>query len=584
MNILVLIVVASDLFQGIYDIPVIVTAYKHGILCVWIEFFPIRSEGIERIAVVRPCNVHLKAAGYIQSAIVGNSTSVALQRKRVLYKIEKLFTGQVGDHRLAHIVVDQVAQIFHGIISCIDIAADVTRLPEHHVHARFRADCVIYGGSRQITALCRKPIGIGGINVSCHIIRRLALSHHGIERVKRLFRRFQFVQQNALHHILRDAEHLTGSQTDIHFILFDVGIYVIQLGQQFQRYILVIGNHILSISNAALAFLAQHSCHDPQNELLPFRIFHCFLAGCHMEGGICQIPVISLRASKIRQQDRSVSLATGEGNHIRTCAAIHSQFADSIQFLGIQIDHLRFGFPETGLFLHIKEFLKDRHPYFFRKLIGNPALILLTPLTAFHRQKLGDGKALQHFHTGIIRAEIRSEALDTQLLKSLTGCNKRVIICGDVDVMLFEQRLIDNNTVHICASRQPVDCAVVIGIIIQIGAIEGRREVRITQVIQKILNQYRVLQGEPAHRQNIRQIVVIVPITVIISGIGGKNKLKLYFREGIAQILSIILQKLCSPQGNRNLFFFAFVFILFTAGGLCPTSGQRCCRHNQRQQ
>ena len=66
--------------------------------------------------------------------------------------------------------------------------------------------------------------------------------------------------------------------------------------------------------------------------------------------------------------------------------------------------------------------------------------------------------------------------------------------------MLFEQRLIDNNAVHIRASRQPVDGAVIIGVVVQIGAVEGRRQLRITQVVQKILDQHRVLQGKPAHR------------------------------------------------------------------------------------
>ena len=406
----------------------------------------------------------------------------------------------MGDHRLTHIVIDQVAQILHGIISRVDIAADVARLSKHHVHIRLRKDRVVNSGCGQIAVLCRKLIGIGGINMRCHVIRLLTLSHQGIECVERLLRCLQFTGQDTLHHILGDTEHLAGSQTDIHLVLLDIGLDVVQLGQQLQCHILIIGDHVLAVGDAALAFLAQHGCHDPQKKFLPLGVLHCFLAGGHMEGGIGQVPVISLRIAEIRQQNGAVSLTAGERDHIGPSAAVHGQLAGSVQSLGVLVGHLRFGFPEAGLFLHVKELLKDRHPYFFGELIGSTALVLLPPLPAFHGQKLRDGKALQHFHTGIIRTEIRAEALDAQLLKGLAGRDKRVIIRGNGNVMLFEQRLIDNNAVHIRASRQPVDGAVIIGVVVQIGAIEGRRQLRITQVVQKILDQHRVLQGKPAHR------------------------------------------------------------------------------------
>ena len=49
---------------------------------------------------------------------------------------------------------------------------------------------------------------------------------------------------------------------------------------------LVVRNHVLAVCNAALTFLTQHGCHNPQNKLLTFRIFHRFFAGSHMEGWI----------------------------------------------------------------------------------------------------------------------------------------------------------------------------------------------------------------------------------------------------------------------------------------------------------
>ena len=145
--------------------------------------------------------------------------------------------------------------------------------------------------------------------------------------------------------------------------------------------------------------------------------------------------------------------------------------------------------------------------------------------------------------------------------------------------MLLKKRFIDNNTVYIRTGRQPVDHTVIIGIIFQIGTIKSRRQLRVSQIVQKVFNKNRVFQRKPTYRQDIRQIIMVVTIAVKICGVGSQSKFKFYIRESITQVLGIVFQKLSSPQSNSYLFLF-----FSSTCCLVSTSTQHGHSQNQYQQ
>ena len=393
------------------------------------------------------------------------------------------------------------------------------------------------------------------------------------------------VVQDHLHHSFGDPEHLVGCQTDIQLVLLNIGLQVVHLRHQLQRHVLLVRHHVLAVGDMILSLLIDHSGHDVQNQLFPFRVIHTLVGGSDLEGGISQIPVILLRLTEIGHQQHLVLASAGEGDDIRAGAAVHGSFTLAEHILRGSVGIGCILCTQTDLLLEIEEVLENRQPHFFRKLIGGTALILLTPLTPLDTLKHGDRNALQDLHTGVVCGKIGYIAPNTHSLEGLAGSDEAFIVRGDGDIVLVKQGLVDDEAVHLCAGGKPVHSAIIIGIAVQIGTVIGARQFGVAQVIQEILQQHRILQGKAAHRQNIGHIIVIRTETVVIRGVGCQNKFKLHLREQVAEVLGIGIQHLIAPAGNDHLFlFFCLGCAVFpggsAVGALSSTSGEHGCCHN----
>ena len=363
--------------------------------------------------------------------------------------------------------------------------------------------------------------------------------------------------ENQLHYIPGDAEHLVGGQTDVQLVLLHIGLQVIQLRHQLQSNIFLVGHHVLAVGDMILPFLIDHGGHDVQNQLFPLRVIHALVGGGDLEGGIGQVPVVLLCLAEIGHQQHLVLATAGEGNDIRTGAPVHGSFPRAEHILGGSVGIGGILCTQTDLLLKIKEVLENRQPHLFGEFMGRTTLILLTPLAPFHALQDGDGNALQNLHAGVVCGKVGHIAPDTHRLEGLAGSNKAVVIRGNGNIVFLKQGLIDDKAVHLRAGGEPVHSAVIIGIAVQIRAVIGGGQFGVAQVIQIILQQHRILQGETAHRQNVGHIVVIRTETVVVCGIGGQNKFKLHLGEQITQVRGIAIQHLIAPAGNNHFFLFS---------------------------
>ena len=299
-------------------------------------------------------------------------------------------------------------------------------------------------------------VGVIGIDVGDDLGAGFFSRQLLVECRQRLLRRRDFIVQDHLHHIFGDPEHLVGCQTDIQLVLLHKGLQVVHLRHQLQRHVLLVRHHVLAVGDMILSLLIDHSGHDVQNQLFPFRVIHPLVGGCDLEGGVGQIPVILLCLTEIGHQQNLILTTAREGNDIRAGAAEHGSFTLTEHILGSSVGIGSILCTQPDLLLKIEEVLENRQPYVFRKLLGRTALILLTPLAPFHTLKHGYRSTLQNLHAGVVRRKVGHEAANAHRLKSLAGSNEAGVVCGDGDIVLIEQGFVDDNAVHLRAGGKPV--------------------------------------------------------------------------------------------------------------------------------
>ena len=237
----------------------------------------------------------------------------------------------------------------------------------------------------------------------------------------------------------------------------------------------------------------------------------------------------------------------------------------------------------TGLHPHILEellvFFKDLRPYHIVQTGGAVlgfTFVVHTPGGALQAHQLRDGAALHGFQTGVVILPVCLIALDADSLKGIDRRHELGIVGGQGDVILGKQINICSRAVHLGAHGQPTNCTVRLLIVVQVAGIEGACNLGSAQVHQVLCQRSRIVQGEAAAGDDVRQLLrTVQQVTVVVHGIETLNEGKLILREFFFQPRSKLFHHGIIPQIKSDLDF-AVLAAALVGLGLTAAGGQRC--------
>ena len=239
----------------------------------------------------------------------------------------------------------------------------------------------------------------------------------------------------------------------------------------------------------------------------------------------------------------------------------------------------------TGLHPHILEellvFFKDLRPYHIVQTGGavlGLALVVPAPCGALQAHQLRDSAALHGFQTGVVIPPVCLIALDADSLKGIDGRHELSVVGGQGDVVLSKQIDICSRAVHLGAHGQPADRTIRLLIVVQVAGIEGASYLGRAQVHQVLCQRSRIVQGEAAAGDDIRQLLrTVQQIAVVVHGVEALNEVELILREFFFQPRSKRFHHGAIPQIKSDLDL-AVLAAALVALGLTAAAGGQCCR------
>ena len=148
--------------------------------------------------------------------------------------------------------------------------------------------------------------------------------------------------------------------------------------------------------------------------------------------------------------------------------------------------------------------------------------------------------------------------------------------------MLSKQINIGCRAVHLGAHGQPADRTVRLLIVVQVAGIEGACNLSRAQVHQVLCQRSRIVQGEAAAGDDIRQLLrTVQQVAVVVHGVEALNEGERILREFFFQPRSKRFHHGAIPQIKGDLNFAVLAAVLAAFGLTAAAGGQRCrgCQH-----
>ena len=144
--------------------------------------------------------------------------------------------------------------------------------------------------------------------------------------------------------------------------------------------------------------------------------------------------------------------------------------------------------------------------------------------------------------------------------------------------MLSKQINIGCRAVHLGAHGQPADRTVRLLIVVQVAGIEGACNLSRAQVHQVLCQRSRIVQGEAAAGDDIRQLLrTVQQIAVVVHGVEALNEVELILRELFFQPRRKLFHHGAIPQIKGDLNFAVLAAALVGFSLAAAAGGQRCC-------
>ncbi len=144
--------------------------------------------------------------------------------------------------------------------------------------------------------------------------------------------------------------------------------------------------------------------------------------------------------------------------------------------------------------------------------------------------------------------------------------------------MLRKQINIGCRAVHLGAHGQPADRTIRLLIVVQVAGIEGACNLGSAQVHQVLCQRSRIVQGEAAAGDDIRQLLrTVQQVTVVVHGVEALNEGKLILREFFFQPRSKRFHHGAIPQIKGDLDLAVLAAALAALGLTAAAGGQCCC-------
>ena len=336
-------------------------------------------------------------------------------------------------------------------------------------------------------------------------------------------------------------------------ILLDVGPQIVQRGVQCQLHILTVGDYVLPLCQRVLPALREHHLQHLHCLLLAGLVLLQVLVQRHLELRIGQQPLLAIGA-EVGQKYRvdtgvivTNRLGTARTDHC--CLSLGEQVGDRII---VKLYILRAQLCIRDKPLHPRESARPNGIIQACHLLIQGVLIAVPPDLSFQRGQLRNGPALQQLHAGVIIGKVRGKAPDALRFKGLAGRHKALVVRGHGNLVPLKQRSVRHQAVHLAAQRKPLDFALRIGKALQIGAVNSPRLLGGGQVHQIPMQIRRVVQGEPAAGDDVRQRAVFAQEFIKVQVVVAYNKLDIHIGKLGLDVLGVAVIQLGAPQVNRN--------------------------------
>ena len=393
-----------------------------------------------------------------------------------------------------------------------------------------------------------------------------------------------FAGDHFVPYVFRNAEDLGGGQTHIQMICADDIRNVFQRSGGGNIDLLVIREHGSTASHLALPLCTVHSLKYLQHRSQLCLVLRYGVGNCRLTHGVGQQPAIVGSLAEIGQNRCVKAVLVRHYIRYACCGADHGGLP-RIERLGdgVQLQPI-----VTGLHPHILEkllvFFKDLRPYHIVQTGGavlGLALVVHAPCGALQAHQLRDRAALHGFQTGVVIPPVCLIALDADRFKGLDRRHELGIVGGQGDVVLRKQINIGSRAVHLGAHGQPADRTIRLLIVVQVAGIEGACDLGSAQVHQVLCQRCRIVQGEAAAGDDIRQLLrTVQQVAVVVHGVEALNEGERILREFFFQPRSKRFHHGAIPQikGDLNFAVLAAALVGFS---LAAAGGQRCrgCQH-----
>ena len=186
-----------------------------------------------------------------------------------------------------------------------------------------------------------------------------------------------------------------------------------------------------------------------------------------------------------------------------------------------------------------------------------------TPLTSIRRCKLWSRQSLQCFHTCIIIVIICSKSANTCFFKFLARQNKAVIICRQLNTILFKQSFVYYKSMRIRAYRKPVHTSILVHEIIEICIIDCTCLICCGKIHKTILKRTCIMKWETTTRNNIRKSAIFIQELIKIQIVIANYKFNIHIWKLWLNIRCIFIIQICGPQVHPDCFCLLFFYTLF---------------------
>ena len=295
---------------------------------------------------------------------------------------------------------------------------------------------------------------------------------------------------------------------------------------------MAVAQGILPIADDILCVCRQHHLHHLHGIVIAGLIFRQIPIQRHLEIGCGHNPLLPVLIEE--RLEYGVNALLPEHLDAGRRAEVHGNLSvlelldDRVKVV-VQI--LR---GEVGVLNELLHALKDSRPNGIvqpHRLIIARVAVSGAPLLPRRRRKLPRRQALQGFHAGVVVHVIRRKPANPHFLKCIASGDKAVIIRGQWDIILLEQSPVDNETMGVCADRQPVYAAVFVHKTVQIGVVNRTRLIRCGQVQQAVFQRTCIVERKSAAGDNIRQAAVFIEEFVEVQIVVAHHKFNIHVRQ-----------------------------------------------------